>query len=130
MHRTIFLWAAVSGILAVAIGAFSAHALKKYLGPEDMAVFKTGVEYHFYHTMALFIAGILYKHYHNSLFSIAALCFGTGILFFSGSLYALKLTKLSSTGEERWLGSLTPFGGIMFIAGWVLIAIYFLKSRK
>lgn len=130
MHRTIFLWAAVSGVLAVAIGAFGAHGLKKYLEPEDLAVFKTGVDYHFYHTGAMFIAGILYKQYHHKLLSISALCFGTGILFFSGSLYALKITKISSSGEERWLGSLTPFGGLMFIAGWLLIAIYFIKSRK
>lgn len=130
MHRTIFLWAAVSGMLAVIIGAFGAHGLKQHLGPEDMAVFKTGVEYHFYHTIALFLAGILYKQYHHNLLSYASLCFATGIIFFSGSLYALKLTKLSSTGEERWLGSITPFGGIMFIAGWLLIAIYFMRSRK
>ena len=130
MHRSIFLWAAVSGILAVAIGAFGAHGLKPHLAPEDMAVFKTGVEYHFFHTIALFIAGILYKQYHHSLLSFSALAFATGILFFSFSLYIMKLTKISSTGEERWLGALTPFGGIAFIIGWALIAVYFLKSRK
>lgn len=130
MHKTIFLWAAFSGILAVAIGAFGAHGLKKYLTPEDIAIYKTGVDYHFYHTLALFVAGILYKHYHHRILALSAVAFGTGIIFFSFSLYILTLTKMSSSGEEKWLGAITPFGGISFIAGWLMMGIYFLLKHK
>jgi uncharacterized membrane protein YgdD (TMEM256/DUF423 family) len=128
MHRIIFLWAALFGLLAVIIGAFGTHTLKAQLSDDDLMAFKTGVEYHFYHTIAMFIAGILYKHYHHLLFTLAATCFATGIIFFSGSLYVLEISKISSSGAIRWLGAITPFGGIAFIAGWVMIGVYFLKN--
>jgi uncharacterized membrane protein YgdD (TMEM256/DUF423 family) len=130
MHRIIFLWAALFGILAVVTGAFGTHTLKAQLSDDDLTAFKTGVEYHFYHTIAMFIAGLLYKHYHDTLFSLAAICFATGIIFFSGSLYALEISKISAPEPIRWLGAITPFGGIAFIAGWVLIGVYFLKNPK
>ncbi|MBL7726133.1 MAG: DUF423 domain-containing protein [Dinghuibacter sp.] len=130
MHRSIFLWSAISGILAVAIGAFGSHALRKYLPPEDIAIYKTGVEYHFYHTLALLGTGILYKHYHKPLLALAALAFGVGIIFFPFSLYLLTITKISSGGEEKWLGAVTPFGGICFILGWLFLAIHFFQKNK
>jgi uncharacterized membrane protein YgdD (TMEM256/DUF423 family) len=130
MHKKFFTLAAILGLLAVSIGAFGAHKLREYLKPADMEVFNTGVQYHFYHTFGIFIAAILYKIYHHNNFKWAALLFALGILLFSGSLYALKLTALTSTGETKWLGAITPIGGVCFIAGWACIAFYFILDRK
>jgi uncharacterized membrane protein YgdD (TMEM256/DUF423 family) len=120
MHKKIYFWAALLGLLAVAIGAFGAHTLKTRLNAEDLQVIQTGVQYHFYHVFALFLTGLAY----------AAYCFGTGIFFFSFSLYIMKLTVLTTEGEEKWLGYFTPFGGLLFILGWLFLAIYFVKERE
>jgi uncharacterized membrane protein YgdD (TMEM256/DUF423 family) len=132
MHKKIFVLGAISGMLAVALGAFGAHLLKKYLPPAEMAIYQTAVEYHFYHTAGLFIAGFLYKFYRHQNFKWAAWFFGLGILLFSGSLYFLQLFKTSSSPTPRWLGGVTPFGGVCFMLGWGIIASYFLfdKSQK
>jgi uncharacterized membrane protein YgdD (TMEM256/DUF423 family) len=130
MHKKIYFWAALFGATAEAIGAFGSHALKTKLKPEDLAVFQTGVQYHFYHVFALFLCGLLYKLYRHFLLTTASFCFGFGILFFSFSLYFLKLSTLTTTGEEKWLAYFTPFGGFLFIAGWICIAIYFAKNRN
>lgn len=129
MHKKIFLWAAICGFFAVIIGAFVSHYLKPKLTPENYAVFQTGVQYHFYHTMALFSVGTMYKRYRHNLIKTAAFCFGFGIIFFSGSLYLLKLSSLATDGEEKWLAYFTPFGGFLFIAGWLCIILYFIKDR-
>jgi uncharacterized membrane protein YgdD (TMEM256/DUF423 family) len=113
------LWIALgslAGFLAVAFGAFGAHALKTRLTPELMAVYRTGVEYHFYHALALLAVGIFALLHPARTLDIAGLCFGVGILLFSGSLYALALSGV------RVLGAITPFGGVLFLAGWSLLA--------
>jgi uncharacterized membrane protein YgdD (TMEM256/DUF423 family) len=130
MHRKIYFAAAIFGVLAVAIGAFGSHLLKSRLSDANFAVFQTGVQYHFYHVFALLITGLFYRNYKHNFFNYAATCFGVGILFFSFSLYIMKLTTLTSDGEEKWLGYLTPLGGVLFIIGWVFIAIYFIKERE
>jgi uncharacterized membrane protein YgdD (TMEM256/DUF423 family) len=129
MHKKIYFWSAILGALAVIIGAFGSHFLKTRLTQKDLEIFQTGVQYHFYHVGALFISGILYKSYHHSFFSYAAYCFGIGILFFSFSLYIMKLTTLTTEGEEKWLSYFTPFGGFFFLTGWIFIAVYFSKER-
>jgi uncharacterized membrane protein YgdD (TMEM256/DUF423 family) len=130
MHKKFFITAAILGVLAVSIGAFGAHKLKEYLKPDDLAVFNTGVQYHFYHVFGIFIAGILYKMYHHKSFKWSAILFSLGILLFSGSLYMMKLTAATSTGEVKWLGAITPIGGVAFIAGWASIALYFILDKK
>jgi uncharacterized membrane protein YgdD (TMEM256/DUF423 family) len=130
MHKKIYFYAAILGVFAVAIGAFGAHALKTRLQPKDLEAFHTGVQYQFYHVLALFICGLFYKTYRHVLIRIAAYCFAFGIFFFSFSLYILTLTKLSTGGEEKWIGAFTPFGGLLFIAGWLLLAVYFVKERE
>jgi uncharacterized membrane protein YgdD (TMEM256/DUF423 family) len=130
MHKKIYLWASILGAAAVGIGAFGSHLLKSKLKPEDLQVFQTGVQYHFYHVIALFITGFLYKTYKSSFFTTAAILFGFGIMLFSFSLYFLKLSLLSTAGEEKWLSYFTPFGGFLFIAGWLCIVIYFSKRRN
>ncbi len=109
---------AVLGALAVALGAFGAHALQKRLPAAKLTTFETGVRYHFYHALALVAVGILGTvHPEAVLLRLSGWLFVVGILFFSGSLYWLAL------GGPRWLGPITPLGGLALIAGWVLLAV-------
>ena len=112
----------VSGALAVMLGAFGAHGLKVKLTAEMMAVYKTAVEYQFYHTLALLAVGILALHNQPKSLTASGWLFTAGILVFSGSLYALSMSGI------KWLGAITPIGGLCFIAGWVLLAIAVLKA--
>jgi uncharacterized membrane protein YgdD (TMEM256/DUF423 family) len=119
MDRTFMLVGAVFGFLGVALGAFGAHGLKNRLSPEMLAVFETGVRYHMYHVFALLIVAAAIGHIGNArLLTIAGWSFITGILIFSGSLYALALT---GTGI---LGAITPIGGLAFLIGWACLAFF------
>jgi uncharacterized membrane protein YgdD (TMEM256/DUF423 family) len=110
--------AAISGGLAVAIGAFGAHALKGMLESSGrLDVYKTAVQYQFYHTLALLAVGILMTHFASKRLSYAAIFFLVGIIFFSGSLYVLCFTGLGM------LGAVTPIGGVFFILGWIFLAL-------
>lgn len=114
--------AALSGALCVALGAFGAHGLKSLLPADLLLVYETGVRYQFYHTLALLFVALYYQQRQNPRLRYAAYCFIAGIVLFSGSLYALVLTGLA--GEPvRWIGAITPLGGVSFIAGWVLLFI-------
>ena len=115
--KTILIAGAVFAGTGVAAGAWGSHGLRSVVSPELLMVFETAVRYQMYHAFALLAVGILLMRAAGSAqrsfrFSFAA--FSAGILFFSGSLYALSLTGV------RWLGAVTPFGGACFIAGWVL----------
>ena len=115
--KQIIQFAAISGMLAVGIGAFGAHGLKEILTETGRAeTFEIAVKYHFYHSLALFLIGILalVKPTWNKL-SSAAILMMVGILVFSGSLYVLSLTGIT------WLGAVTPLGGVAFIVGWILV---------
>lgn len=107
---------AVCGAVAVGIGAFGAHGLKPHLTAEMQAVFETGVRYHFLHAFALMACGILARIAPHFRASLPGWAFLLGTILFSGSLYALALT------EASWLGAVTPVGGVLFIAGWILVA--------
>lgn len=109
--------------LAVILGAFGAHALKKILTPELLQTFETGVKYQFYHSFALLITGILYGSYANKLTKLASTFFTIGIILFSGSIYALVMLKASGQVGLGGLGILTPIGGIFFILGWVMLIL-------
>lgn len=107
---------ALSGLLAVALGAFAAHALKNRLDEYAQGIFQTAVNYHFIHTLALLACAILLLHWPKSTALLVAACaFIIGIMLFSGSLYTLSLTGI------RGLGAITPFGGIAFIVGWTAL---------
>jgi len=108
--------------LAVAIGAFGAHGLKAHLSTEMLQTYKTGVEYHFYHALGLLLIGILSISFPSSLLNWSAILLAIGIILFSGSLYVLAITGI------KWLGAITPFGGLSFIAGWVLLFVAVLKK--
>ncbi len=106
---------AVYGFIGVVCGAFGAHALKARLSPELLAVWKTAVDYQFYHALALLLVGLLALQRPSPMLGYAALCFALGVLVFSGSLYALALSGV------RWLGAITPIGGLLFLFGWALL---------
>jgi uncharacterized membrane protein YgdD (TMEM256/DUF423 family) len=109
---------ALAGLLAVAFGAFGAHALRERLDDYAQRVFETAVQYHFYHALALLAVGLL-AHYqpHSPLLRASGWLFLLGLLLFSGSLYLLAITG------TRWLGAITPLGGLAFIAGWACLAV-------
>jgi uncharacterized membrane protein YgdD (TMEM256/DUF423 family) len=117
MAKVFITLASFSGLLAVAFGAFGAHALKNRLDDYAMGVFHTAVQYHFYHSLALLAVGVIALNYpHTALLRSSGWLFTLGIVVFSGSLYLLSLTGL------RWLGAVTPIGGLAFIAGWACLA--------
>lgn len=123
MAKTYLLIAAINGFLAVALGAFGAHSLRQRLSADLLAVYQTGVQYHFYHTLALLLVAALMLHWpqSNSL-RWSALLFCIGMLVFSGSLYVLSITGI------RWLGAITPLGGVAFLAGWIMLALAVWKA--
>jgi uncharacterized membrane protein YgdD (TMEM256/DUF423 family) len=116
--------AALFGFLGVALGAFGAHSLSAYFAdkPNREANFRTGVQYHFYHTLALIGVAWATAQWPSSLIPLAGWLFVLGILLFSGSLYLLSLTG------KRWLGAVTPLGGLAFLAGWVCLGIGVLQA--
>jgi len=119
MDRTFLLVGAVFGFLGVAIGAFGAHGLKNRLSPDMLAIFETGVRYQMYHVFALLITAVVIGRVGDArLLTIAGWSFITGMVLFSGSLYALALTGISG------LGAITPLGGLAFLVGWACLAIF------
>lgn len=108
---------ALAGFLAVALGAFGAHALRERLSPEMLAVFETGVRYQMYHALAILFVALLMPRMGGWLVVSAGWLFTAGIVLFSGSLYALALTGVTT------LGAITPIGGLAFLAGWACLAV-------
>ncbi len=122
--KKIWTIAALSGAMCVMLGAFGAHGLKAKLLPEQLQTFETGVRYQFYHTFALIACGCLRDQMTDSKWiSAAAYCFVIGILFFSGSLYLLSNREWLGISSWQWLGPVTPLGGLLFITGWILLAV-------
>ena len=116
VDRLFFALGALSGLVAVALGAFAAHGLKERLDASLLAVFETGVRYQMYHALALLAAGYAAAKWPGTAATAAGWLFAAGTLVFSGSLYALALTGV------RWLGAVTPLGGLAFLAGWACLA--------
>jgi uncharacterized membrane protein YgdD (TMEM256/DUF423 family) len=117
MKNLLVILGCCSAALGVAAGAFGAHGLKSMLSPDILQTYETAVRYHMYHAFGLIAAGLLSSASNESKVRLAGYCFITGTVVFSGSLYALTLTGI------RWFGAATPFGGIAFIAGWIVLAI-------
>jgi len=112
MVKIWFLLAALFGFLSVALGAFGAHSLKNILDEYGKSVYEKAVLYQMFHSMALFAVGVLQHLFKGISFSPAGFGFLIGILLFSGSLYVLAITGI------KWLGAITPIGGIAFLFGW------------
>jgi uncharacterized membrane protein YgdD (TMEM256/DUF423 family) len=116
MERTFFGLGAVSGFLAVAAGAFGAHALKARLAPDLLVIFETGARYQLYHALALGLVAWAASRWPGTAPIVAGWSFVAGTVLFSGSLYVLALTG------QRWLGAITPLGGVAFLVGWGALA--------
>ena len=117
MDRLFFGLGAASAFIAVAAGAFGAHALRARLSPELLAVFETGARYQMYHAFGLIAAAWAAARWPGSLPQWAGWLFVAGTLLFSGSLYALALSGI------RGLGAITPLGGVAFLGGWVCLIV-------
>jgi uncharacterized membrane protein YgdD (TMEM256/DUF423 family) len=117
MKRNFLVAGALLAAIAVIGGAFGAHFLKTKLTPESLQTFETAVRYQIYHAFALLAVGILYASFPGKLLKWSGNLFVAGIILFSGSLYVL--CGLSSI---KWIGAITPVGGLCFIMGWILLA--------
>lgn len=115
---------ALFAFVAVAGGAFGAHSLKAILSPDMLTVFETGVRYQMYHALGLLAVGWAAHQYPQASFHIAGWLFVAGILLFSGSLYVLALSGV------RWLGAITPLGGVCFLGGWGVLAWLFWRQAS
>lgn len=121
MSKIFLLIGSILGALSVAIGAFGAHSLKSILeANQRLETFETAVKYQFYHTFAILLIGFLALHIESKWLNYAGYSFLVGMLIFSGSLYILCLTNI------KWLGAITPIGGLAMIIGWLMLfwAVY------
>jgi len=119
--KTFVVLGAVNAFLAVAAGAFGAHGLKQRLDADALAIYEVGARYHMYHALGLFAVAWLVSR-EAPLATAAGWCMFGGIVVFSGSLYLLSVTG------TKWLGAITPIGGLGFLAAWALVAYGVLKS--
>jgi uncharacterized membrane protein YgdD (TMEM256/DUF423 family) len=116
VDRLFFSVGAFSAMLSVAAGAFGAHALRERLGSESLAIFETAARYQMYHALGLIAAAWTVTRWPGTWSHWSGWLFITGTVLFSGSLYALALSGI------RWLGAITPLGGVAFLAGWLCLA--------
>jgi len=121
--RNLLLLAAIAGFTGVLAGTFGAHGLKGRLSPEMLTTFEVGVRYHVIHAVALLGLAALSASVHNKWIVRVGWLFFTGIIIFAGSLYALAITG------EQWLGMITPFGGQLFLIGWLAMGVCAWRMR-
>ncbi|GAW87086.1 conserved hypothetical protein [Bathymodiolus platifrons methanotrophic gill symbiont] len=125
MHSIFLFLSTISAFLAVSMGAFGAHALKTILSPEMLVVYKTAVTYQMWHALGLGLIALLRQQNPDSrLIIYAGWLMFSGIILFSGSLYILSLSGI------KWLGMITPIGGICFLSAWMLLIIFSFKNYK
>ncbi len=118
MTRIFLAIASMFGGISVVFGAFASHALKDRLSANSLLIWETGTKYQMYHALALMLVALLISRYPNStLLTVAGYAFIAGVFIFSGSLYALTLTGM------KWLGAITPIGGMALIIGWLCLAL-------
>jgi uncharacterized membrane protein YgdD (TMEM256/DUF423 family) len=122
-QKQVLLIACILGALSVALGAFAAHGLKKMVDAYYLEIFEKAVKYQFYHTFAILAIGVLMNQFGNTNFNLPVYLFLAGIFFFSGSLY------LMTFNQPKWVGPITPIGGLCFIAGWLTLAWRVYQSK-
>lgn len=127
MHKGFLKTAFILGALSVALGAFAAHGLKNIISNNAIATFETGVRYQFYHVFALLATAIIYKDF--PAVKTAGWLFIGGIILFSGSLYLLSIIQGMVQPGYRWVGLITPFGGLLFIAGWLWLLVAMFRKK-
>ncbi len=116
IERVFTIVGGLSGFVAVAAGAFGAHALRQKLPSDALSVFETGARYQMYHALALIGVAWAATQWPSMVIHLAGWCFVTGTVLFSGSLYLLAIS------ENRWIGAITPLGGLAFLLGWLVLA--------
>ena len=119
---------ALIAALSVIMGAFGAHLLKDILSVKALELYETGIRYQLYHAFGLIIAGISFQLNPSKQLKTASILFLLGILFFSGSLYILCYKINNNINGLKWVGPITPLGGLCFILGWVFLAFSFKKK--
>lgn len=118
MQKLFLIIGSIAMALAVGLGAFGAHGLKEMLSDEMLDIFETGVKYHFYHAIGLLVIGLVAQLMpSSSLLQWSGWLMLAGIIIFSGSLYILSISGI------RWMGAITPIGGLCFIVAWILLAL-------
>lgn len=122
--RNLIIIGAISGFLSISFGAFGAHAIKQWMSVDLMAIYQTAVSYQIYHSLGLILIALVYQHQQNTLIKTAGWLMLAGIIIFSGSLYTLSLT------DTRWLGAITPVGGILLLLAWLLLGLGVSKKDK
>lgn len=132
MQKNTLTIAGISGAICVALGAMGAHALKEKLPAENLITYETAVKYHFYHTLALVLVAILADKIQSKFLTYSSVLFISGIFLFSFSLYFLALRPLMGINNEemKWIGAITPFGGLSFILAWLLLSYSAIKTNK
>ena len=135
MQRYLVIFAGVSGALAVALGALGAHYLKGkaaegILTMDNLHAFHTAVEYHIYHTLAIFGIALFSGKLNHKFLEHAANFFMVGIGLFSGSIYILSTREIFGIEGLRWLGPVTPIGGMLFVTGWIMLFVAGLKTSR
>ncbi|HAT9135718.1 TPA: DUF423 domain-containing protein [Legionella pneumophila subsp. pneumophila] len=123
MQKLFLIFAGLFGLLGNALGAFGAHALKTKLSPTMLAIYQAGAQYQFYHALALLAVSVLLFHIQSTWLNLSGLAFIAGILLFSGSLYLLSITGI------KWIGIITPIGGLSFILGWLFLIIAVIQFK-
>lgn len=129
MHKRFVVTGAVLGAIAVALGAFGAHGLKKLVPAETVQTFQTGVQYQMYHALALLVTGLLYEKCSKRFIKTAGILFNIGIILFSGSLYIVTAGKVAETSAMDKAGMITPLGGLAFIGGWLFLFLGAVRSK-
>lgn len=133
MHKGFIKLAAFLGALGVVLGAFGAHGLKQRIDIADVTTlssFQTGVQYQMYHALALLGTSVLFEKFGSSILKWAGNCFITGIILFSGSLYLITVFKIMHRPLPGFIGPITPFGGLFFIAGWIFLFVAVTQGSK
>jgi uncharacterized membrane protein YgdD (TMEM256/DUF423 family) len=115
--RRTFIWGAIFMAIAVALGAFGAHGLKSHTDAQGLATWETAVRYQAWHGLALLVLSASWARLSPRFYRWSTICMIAGVFIFSGSLYILVLSGI------KWLGAITPIGGLLFIAGWILAAL-------
>jgi uncharacterized membrane protein YgdD (TMEM256/DUF423 family) len=128
MNKQIIITASVFGMLAVITGAFGAHGLKTRVSLPDLEVWHTAVQYNFYHVFALLFLST-FARFKNRLITASYYFFTFGIVFFSGSLYLLSCRDVLGWNWLIALGPITPLGGLLFILGWLTLALAALRNK-
>lgn len=128
MHKIFLLIGTLLAGMAVALGAFGAHGLKKFVDNDTVAIYQTGVQYQMYHALALLVVGLLAERLSTSMVNYAGVLFIGGIVLFSGSLYLIASLKAMNKVVSPAVGIMTPIGGLLFITGWLLLLFAIIKK--